>query len=88
MISVEAWTTIRYLKAQGYGTRSIAREVGVARNTVRHALRSQGPPRYQRPGRSNPKLEPFKDAVLVMLTKELVVDNARAFVLNAHPAHF
>ena len=70
MISVEAWTTIRYLKAQGYGTRSIAREVGVARNTVRHALRSQGPPRYQRPGRSNPKLEPFKDAVLVMLTKE------------------
>jgi len=35
MISVEAWTTIRYLKAQGLGTRKIAKEVGVARNTVR-----------------------------------------------------
>ena len=47
MISVEAWTTIRYLKAQGLGMRRIVREVGVARNTVRQALRSEGPPKYQ-----------------------------------------
>ena len=42
MISMEAWTTIRYLKAQGLGTRTIAKEVGIARNTVKKALRSQG----------------------------------------------
>ena len=43
MISVEAWATIRYLKAQGLGTRTIAQEVGVAHNTV-----SEGSPKYQR----------------------------------------
>jgi len=49
MISVEAWTTIRYLKAQGLGTHTTAREEGVARNTVRNALHSEGLPRSQRP---------------------------------------
>jgi len=70
MISVEAWTTIRYLKAQGLGTRPIAQEVGVGRNTVRHALRSEGQPRYQRPPRPNPKLEPFKEEVRRMLIND------------------
>ncbi len=38
MISMEAWTTIRHLKAQGLSTRQIAKELGVARNTVREAI--------------------------------------------------
>jgi len=70
MISVEAWTTIRYLKAQGLGTRTIAKEVGVARNTVKHALCSEGPPKYQRQPRPNPKLEPFREEVRQMLTND------------------
>jgi len=70
MISVEAWTTIRYLKAQGLGTRTIAKEVGIARNTVKHALHSEGPPKYQRPPRPNPKLEPFREEVRRMLTND------------------
>jgi len=70
MISVEAWTTIRYLKAQGLGTRTIAKEVGVARNTVRNALRSEGPPSYQRPPRPNQKLEPFREDVRRMLVSD------------------
>jgi len=70
MISVEAWTTIRYLKAQGLGTRTIAKEVGVARNTVKHALCSEGPPKYQRQSRPNPKLEPFREEVRRMLTND------------------
>ena len=65
MISVEAWTTIRYLKAQGLGTRTIAKEVGVARNTVRHALRSEGPPKYKRPSNPNPKLELISSLALM-----------------------
>jgi transposase len=73
MISVEAWTTIRYLKAQGLGTRSIAREVGVARNTVKHALRSEGPPKYQRQPRPNPKLEPLREEICKMVTNDHLI---------------
>lgn len=73
MISVEAWTTIRYLKAQGLGTRSIAREVGVARNTVKHALRSEGPPKYRRPLRPNPKLEPLREEICKMVTNDHLI---------------
>ena len=36
---MEAWTTIRYLHAQGTPIRAICRELGVSRNTVRQALR-------------------------------------------------
>lgn len=38
MITVEAWTTIRYVHAQGKGQDPIARELGIARNTVPRAL--------------------------------------------------
>jgi len=48
MIPVEAWTTIRTLHAQGKSVRRIAHDLNLSRNTVRHALRSTEPPRYQR----------------------------------------
>jgi len=57
MISMEAWTTIRYLHAQGKGKKAIAREVGVSRNTVRLALAREGPAVYQRPARPNVQIE-------------------------------
>ena len=57
---MEAWTTIRYLHAQGMGIRAICREVGVSRKAVRRALRLDGTPRYSRPQRPNPKLVPFE----------------------------
>ena len=60
MLSVEAWTTIRYLHAQGMGIRAITRELSVSRKAVRHALRSEAAPRYQRPQRPNPHLVPFE----------------------------
>src|ERR1051325_4374908 len=59
LLGVEAWTTIRYLNAQGVGIRAICRELGVSRTAVRHALRSKGPPHYQRPARANPQLLPY-----------------------------
>lgn len=59
MLSVEEWTTIRYLHAQGKSIRAISQELGLARNTVRQALRSEKQPRYQRAKRANPQLEPF-----------------------------
>ena len=57
---MEAWTTIRYLHAQGTSIRAICRELGVSRKAVRQALRRDGPPKYERPARPNAKLAPFE----------------------------
>jgi transposase len=73
MISVEAWTTIRYLHAQGKGVRAIAAELGIARNTVRAALRDAQPARYQRPTRPNPQLVPYADAIRQMALDQQLI---------------
>lgn len=67
MITVEAWTTIRYLHAQGKSIRSIADELGLSRNTVRSALRSTAPPAYTRAKRPSPQLAPFLAQIEEML---------------------
>lgn len=64
------WTTIRFLHAQGKGIKAIAAELGVARNTVRLALRRDGPPAYARPARPNPQLTPFVDEIERMVVVE------------------
>ena len=49
---MEDWAEIRRLhRAEGVPMKAIARRLGIARNTVRSALASDGPPRYQRPGK-------------------------------------
>jgi transposase len=70
MITVEGWTTIRYLHAQGKSIHAIAKQLSIARNTVRAALRDENPPRYQRPKRPNPKLDPFEDKIRRMLFEQ------------------
>ena len=51
LIDVEDWAEIRRLhRAEGLGIRTIARRFGIARNTVRAAVRSDMPPRYERAG--------------------------------------
>ena len=60
MLGVEAWTTIRYLQAQGVGIRAICRQLGVSRTAVRRALRGDGPAHYQRPARPNQQLVPYE----------------------------
>lgn len=57
---MEAWTTIRYMHAQGTSIRAICRELGVSRKAVRHALRREDAPKYERPPKPNPKLVPFE----------------------------
>jgi transposase len=54
VLSVDDWAEIRRLRrAEGLSIRAIARVRGVSRNTVRNALKADGPPRYQRqPGGS------------------------------------
>lgn len=69
---MEAWTTIRYLRAQGKGIKAIARELGVSRNTVRLALEREGPPHYQRPPQPNPKLEPYREFIQELSGRGLI----------------
>lgn len=46
---MEDWAEIRRLhRAENMGVKTIARRLGVARNTVRSALRSDAPPKYER----------------------------------------
>ena len=49
MLSVEDWAEIRRpSKSEGLSINEIVRQLGVARNTVRSALRSDEPPAYRR----------------------------------------
>ena len=49
MLSVEDWAEIRRLhRAEGMPVKAIARAVGVSRNTVRAAVASDRPPKYER----------------------------------------
>ena len=51
MIDVEEWAEIRRLhRAEGMAVKAIARHLGIARNTVRAALRAEAAPRYVREG--------------------------------------
>ncbi|MBP2365597.1 IS21 family transposase [Pseudonocardia parietis] len=68
MLNVEDWAEIRRLhRAEGVPIKEIARRLGVARNTVRAALRSEGPPRYERAARGSvaDAYEPQVRALLV-----------------------
>ncbi len=54
LIDVEDWAEIRRLhRAEGLGIKTIARRLGLARNTVRAAVRSETPPRYVRARRGS-----------------------------------
>ena len=49
MISLEDWALIRHLHhSEGLSQRAIARQLGIARDTVAAAVASDGPPKYER----------------------------------------
>jgi len=49
VLTVEDWAEVRRLRrAEGMPVRAIARMLGISRNTVRAALASDGPPKYER----------------------------------------
>jgi transposase len=70
MIGVEAWTTIRYLRAQGKGIREIGRELSISRNTVRAALEREDAPRYVRGRRPFPELDRFEAEIRRMYLEQ------------------
>jgi transposase len=72
VLDVRRWAEIRRMKeVDGLSIHEIVRRTGHDRNTVRRALRREGPPRYARPPRRS-KLDPFKDEI-----KRLLQDDPR-----------
>jgi transposase len=64
---VEDWAEIRRLhRAEGVPIKEIARRLGVARNTVRAALNSDRPPKYERPPRGS-VADPFEPQIRALL---------------------
>ena len=60
MIGVEEWAVVRRMhRVERLSIREISRRTGLHRLTIRRALASEVPPRYQRP-RVPSKLDPFK----------------------------
>ena len=54
MINVDDWAEIRRLYfAEQLAIKTIARRLGVARNTVRTTIRGSAPPSYERQGRGS-----------------------------------
>ena len=75
MLDVREWAEIRRMhEVEGLSIREIARRTGHDRNTIRRALRRQGPPVYCRPRRPS-KLDPHKPRI-----HELLADDGRLCV--------
>jgi transposase len=54
VLAVEDWAEIRRLhRSERMPIKVIARVMGISKNTVKAALRSDGPPKYERPGRGS-----------------------------------
>src|SRR5205823_5000862 len=67
VLDVERWAELRREHfVRGTSIKELARRFGVDRNTVRRALRSSEPPRYERPARPS-KLDPFKEEIHELL---------------------
>lgn len=62
---MEDWVTIRNLKKrnEGMGTRTIAKLIGVSRNTVKRALEAEEYPSYTRSGKVNELIDPFGEFI-------------------------
>ena len=63
MVSVEQWAEVRRLHfVRGLSIREIHRRTGLHRETIRRAISSDEPPRYER-APAGSKLDPFKDEI-------------------------
>ena len=70
MITMGKWAAIRQLKEQGFGKKTIARMLGVSRNTVKRALKQENIPKYERKKLPLKKIDSFRESVKEMLWKK------------------
>jgi len=70
VLDVERWAELRREHlVRGVSINELVRRYGIGRNTVRRALRSEKPPRYERQQRPS-KLDPFKDEIHRLLFED------------------
>ncbi len=70
MLDVERWAELRREHfVRGVSIKELERRTGLARNTIRTALRSDAPPSYERSSRPS-KLDPFKDEIHELLRQD------------------
>lgn len=78
MLSVEQWARIRAMKeVDGLSIKEIMRRSGLARNTVRSALRSDQPPSYGPRPKQPSKVDPFIGAICELLDDEPTLSGVR-----------
>ena len=77
LVGVEQWAELRREHfVRGVSIKELARRTGLSRNTVRAALRSPGPPRYERASVGS-KLDPFKPEIHRLLGEDATVTGQR-----------
>ena len=70
MVGVEQWAELRREHfVRGVSIKELVRRTGLSRNTIRAALRSPGPPKYER-SPSGSKLDPFRDEIHRLLKED------------------
>jgi transposase len=80
---VEQWAELRREHfVGGKSIKELARSTGLSRNTVRRAVRSDRPPRYQRASRAS-VLEPFRDEIHRLLREDPKLPGVRVRELLA-----
>lgn len=78
MLRLEEWVDVVSMRRAGVPIKEIARTLGVSRNTVRAALRRDGPPEYRRKPRAS-KLDAYKDYLLERLREFPELSGKRLF---------
>jgi transposase len=77
VVAVEQWAEVRRLHfVRGLSIHEIHRRTGLHRDTIRRALRSERPPRYERAPRGS-KLDPFKDEIHRLLAADPTLSGVR-----------
>jgi transposase len=70
LLDVERWAELRREHfVRGVSIKELVRRTGMSRNTIRAALRSSAPPKYER-APAGSKLDPFKDEIHRLLRQD------------------
>ncbi len=83
MLDVERWAELRREHfVRGVSIKELSRRFGIDRNTVRRALRSEGPPVYRR-APAGSKLDPYRDEIHQLLAADPKLPGVRVRELIA-----
>ena len=77
MVGVQQWAELRREHfVRGVPVKELVRRTGLSRNTIKRALRSEMPPRYER-SPAGSKLDPFKDEIHRLLKEDAKLTGVR-----------